>query len=347
MKRLVLHPIMTAMLIIVFCSCSSSGNNDPLEGNYYATSSESGYIIKISERQHKLVLQNTLAQMGLFTENASDITTRTHDLQTCLSSHWSDQYGQSEVNAIIFEEDGAGSYELHFVTVTNPVFNRETKELSFDAYWFAGTDPEDSPENGIALSSLIIVFMNDPYTPKEVTFSEDVSPENTINAEDASNDLTWGIINTYEDFARDFDNAVNKMIEDAAGQKDDLDKVSSQISNVTGMLNKTNTGSPLSADETAYLINLGLSNLPSCSNLSETSCLSSWNSVLQSGINALNNQKQILTESYSKTQANVKTAQLTTDGMVVQAKQSIRDTVGGAASTVFKTLQKLAQQLGQ
>ncbi|MFA5879226.1 MAG: hypothetical protein WC860_03530 [Candidatus Margulisiibacteriota bacterium] len=43
----------------------------------------------------------------------------------------------------------------------------------------------------------------------------------------------------------------------------------------------------------------------------------------------------------------VSTAALTTDGLVIQAKQSIRDTIGGAASTVMKTLQKLAQQLGQ
>ncbi|MFA6076173.1 MAG: hypothetical protein WCV63_09610 [Negativicutes bacterium] len=43
----------------------------------------------------------------------------------------------------------------------------------------------------------------------------------------------------------------------------------------------------------------------------------------------------------------VSTAKLTTDGMVVQAKQSIRDSIGGAASTVFNTIKKLAQQLGQ
>jgi len=45
--------------------------------------------------------------------------------------------------------------------------------------------------------------------------------------------------------------------------------------------------------------------------------------------------------------STVNTSALTTDGMVVQAKQSVRDTIGGAASTVFKTIQKLAQQLGQ
>lgn len=45
--------------------------------------------------------------------------------------------------------------------------------------------------------------------------------------------------------------------------------------------------------------------------------------------------------------STVNTAALTTDGMIVQAKQSIRDAVGGAASTVFKTIQKLAQQMGQ
>jgi hypothetical protein len=43
----------------------------------------------------------------------------------------------------------------------------------------------------------------------------------------------------------------------------------------------------------------------------------------------------------------VSTAQLTTDGLVVQAEQSLRDTVGGTAAQVQSTLKELAQQLGQ
>jgi hypothetical protein len=45
--------------------------------------------------------------------------------------------------------------------------------------------------------------------------------------------------------------------------------------------------------------------------------------------------------------STVSTASLTTDGLVVQARQSLRDVVSGAASEVQTSLRRLAQQLGQ
>jgi len=87
-----------------------------------------------------------------------------------------------------------------------------------------------------------------------------------------NSDLTSGIIDTYSQFASEFDTAVNKMIKDASG------------------------GSA--------------------------------------------------TSGASSSGAAVTTAQLTTDAMVVQAKQSLRDTVSGAAASVMSTLKKLSQQLG-
>jgi hypothetical protein len=43
----------------------------------------------------------------------------------------------------------------------------------------------------------------------------------------------------------------------------------------------------------------------------------------------------------------VNTARLSADGLVAQAEQSLRDTVGGTAAQVQSTLKRLAQQLGQ
>ncbi len=50
-------------------------------------------------------------------------------------------------------------------------------------------------------------------------------------------------------------------------------------------------------------------------------------------------------DSSSNQPSTVNTAQLTTDALVVQAKQSLRDTVSGVANTIFTTLRKLAQKL--
>lgn len=64
-------------------------------------------------------------------------------------------------------------------------------------------------------------------------------------------------------------------------------------------------------------------------------------------VNAMIADAQGSTPQTSGSGTTVNTAVLTTDGLVVQAKQSLRDTISGATNTVLQTLKKLAQQLGQ
>ncbi len=316
-------------VIMLLCACSASDNDGFPSNVYFAAAADSGTIYEVSYREHRLVLSGVKPEMGWYVENGPDVHIGTLEMQSCLSTHWNEQYTGPHVDAVIFEDDGRGSYDLRFITVSNPVYDEEKEELSFDALALMTFDELTYAGDSIELGELIIIFLNDVHEPAYAALpsGEDYN---------ISNDLTSGIINTYQQYAEDFDNAVNKMIQDATTISPG--DISSTIDHLNAMLAKIEAQTALSDSEKNLLLTCTKETvtLPSCTDLTDSSCRQDWKNIIQSRINALN-----------QVASTVNTATLTTDGMIVQAKQSLRDTIGGAASTVFKTIQKLAQQLGQ
>jgi hypothetical protein len=320
-------------VIMLLCACSAS-NNDGFPSNvYFAAAADSGTIYEVSYREHRLVLSGVKPEMGWYVENGPDVHSGTLEMQSCLSTHWNEQYTGSHVDAVIFEDDGLGSYNLRFITVSNPIYDEEKEELSFDALALMTFDELTYAGDSIELNGLIIIFLNDIHEPAYAALPSGETAGEDYNI---SNDLTSGIINTYQQYAEDFDNAVNKMIQDATAM--DPGQITSTVGQLNTMLTDIDAQTALSDSEKNLLLTCMKETvtLPSCTDLTDSSCRQDWKNVIQSRINALN-----------QVASTVNTATLTTDGMIVQAKQSLRDTIGGAASTIFKTLQKLAQQLGQ
>jgi|WetSurMetagenome_2_1015567.scaffolds.fasta_scaffold136872_2 hypothetical protein len=327
------HLYVLIPVIMLLCGCSAS-NNDGFPSNvYFAAAADSGIIYEVSYREHRLVLNGVGPEMGWYVEEGPNVHIGTHEMQSCLSTHWKSQYTGLHIDAVIFEEDGQGSYDLRFITVSNPVYDEESEELSFDALALMTFNELTYVGDSIELGRLIIIFLNDVHESAYVALPSGETAGEDYNI---SNDMTSGIINMYQQNAEDFDNAVNKMIQDATAIS--AGDISSTTNYLNAMLVKIEAQTPLSDIEKNVILTCTKEavTLPSCSDLTDSSCRQDWKNIIQSRIDALN-----------RLTSTVNTATLTTDGMIAQAKQSIRDTIGGAASTVFKTIQKLAQQLGQ
>lgn len=315
--------------IMLLCGCSASDNDGFPSNVYFAAAADSGNIYEVSYREHRLVLNGVGQEMGWYVEDGSNVYIGTHEIQSCLSTHWKEQYTGSHIDAVIFEDDGHGSYNLRFITVSNPVYNEGSEELSFDALALMTFNELTYAGDSIGLGRLIIIFLNDVHEPVDAALP---SGEASGVASNFSIDMIMG----NRQLAEDFDKAVNKMIQDATAIRGS--DIESMINNLNEMLAKIEAQTALSDSEKNVILTCTKEavSLPSCSDLTDSSCRQDWKNVIQGRINALNHVT-----------STVNTAILTTDGMIAQAKQSLRDTESGAASTVFKTIQKLAQQLGQ
>ncbi len=327
------HLYLLIPVIMLLCGCSTSDNDGFPSNVYFAAAADSGNIYEVSYREHRLVLNGVGLEMGWYVEDGSNVYIGTHEMQSCLSTHWKAQYTGSHIDAVIFEDDGQGSYDLRFITVSNPVYDEGSEELSFDALALMTFNELTYAGDSIELGRLIIIFLNDVHDPVDAALPSDETAGEDYKI---SNYMTSGIIDTYHQFAEDFDKAVNKMIQDATAIRGS--DISSMINNLNEMLAKIEAQTALSDSEKNVILTCTKEavTLPSCSDLTNNSCRQDWKNIIQSRIKTPNNVV-----------STVNTATLTTDGMIVQAKQSLRDTVSGAASTVFKTIQKLAQQLGQ